>query len=123
MAQIEFVKKRDRPKLPCPFRTLGKPGARCTKEGGVCSIRAYREVIKSGRVSVAPGAEGTLVTTCPYRFEQDRTVIRWIGRTLLGDPNPIVVGQLGFLEEETVGAVGHDFEEVGRIDYVLIHPN
>lgn len=60
------------------------------------------------------------MTTCPYRFEQGGTVIKWIGETLLGDPQPLVIGQIGFLEEESDGDVG-DVEEVGRIDKVLIH--
>jgi hypothetical protein len=110
----------------CPFR--GSPGEKipCTKKGGVCSIRFYEQHVSSGVVSLPSRQTGSLVTTCPYRFEQEGTILKWVGETLLGHPQPQVVEQVGFLEQgqgnnrRRESGPGPKF--VGRIDKVLVHP-
>ncbi len=98
----------------------------CTKKGGVCSIRLYEQQGNTKPVSLPSGKVGSLITTCPYRFEQDGTILKWVGETLLGHPQPLVVGQVGFLEQ---GDGNNDKQNsksgpkfVGRIDKVLVHP-
>ena len=63
---------------------------------------------------------------CPSRFYQDHRVFRWIGETILGCPEPLTVGEVGFLEREEDANAGREEhtgrKEVGRIDHVLVHP-
>jgi hypothetical protein len=53
-------------------------------------------------------------------------IFTWIAETLLGCPEPLIVGEVGFLEQETISTRGNpkatDAEDVGRIDNVLVHP-
>lgn len=125
LARIQFLDQKDRPTLLCPFRSRAHNEVSCTKEGGVCSIRLYQQERETGFVSVPSGQGGSLATTCPYRFQQDGAVFKWIGETLLGHPSPLIVGELGFLELDTDETGGDDSqaEEVGRIDNVLVHPS
>jgi len=110
----------------CPFRGSPHEKIPCTKKGGVCSIRLYEQQGGAGAVSSAPGQSGSLVTTCPYRFEQEGTVLKWVGETLLSHPQPQVAEQVGFLQQaegnqtQKEPASGSRF--VGRIDKVLVHP-
>jgi hypothetical protein len=123
LAQVQSLKAEKRPPLLCPFRSrIGYP-ILCSKEGGICSIRLYQQNAASGQVSVAEGAAGQLVTTCPHRFMQDGTVFRWVGETLLGTPAPLVVGEIGFLERSGTGGREKRRKDVGRIDNVLAHPD
>jgi hypothetical protein len=65
------------------------------------------------------GPQGGLRATCPYRFHEALNVFRWVGETILGDSNPKLVGEVGFLEASaTTDAEGGD--DVGRIDMVLV---
>lgn len=109
--------------MPC----LPRGGAYlCTKDGGVCSIRIYRQLTQNGEVAVAPNEMGRLVTTCPCRFEQNNLTVSWVGQEILNDPNPLVVKEVGFLEREqgNIDEVTSDIskEDVGRIDSVLVCP-
>lgn len=100
----------------CPFKGLSID-AICTKDGGVCSLRLY-ENADDGAVPVE-GERGSLRALCPYRFHEQNIIFRWAGRVLLGDNNPGLVGEVGFLESsESVD--GNEGEDVGRIDMVLI---
>ncbi len=99
--------------MECPFRSTAEERQPCTKQGGVCSIRKY--VATDGGAQPAPGVEGTLCTTCPYRFEEGRAIYAWIGETLLGTPSPIVLGEFGFLRSP-------EGQYVGQIDGILVHP-
>lgn len=115
--------KKEQKKQPCPFQSR-KKNAECSKNGGVCSLRLYEYGVHpdNGRaiaISVN-GEQGDLRATCPYRFHGDLDVFRWVGETILGDPNPRLIGEVGFLESgsSTDGDVGDD---VGRIDMVLIN--
>jgi hypothetical protein len=100
----------------CPFL----PNSLCNKRGGVCSLRFY-EQIGSNPVQ----GTGPVVTTCPNRFHEEGAIYRWVGETLLGTSEPVVLSEIGFLDrlrpidymdEEETG----DF--IGRIDNVLLHP-
>lgn len=65
------------------------------------------------------GKQGEHRATCPYRFHDELAVFKWVGETILGDPNPLLVGEVGFLE---AGATtdNEGGEDVGRIDMVLV---
>jgi restriction endonuclease NotI len=102
--------------LNCPFQK----GRICNKKGGVCSLRKYEQTDDQPTKLVGP-----LITTCPNRFLEDSTVFRWIGEEILQTKEPVVLGQIGFLDrlrpaEETTEEDSRDF--VGRIDNVLVHP-
>jgi len=126
-AELQFVEKSSRLEQSCPPRSSHGNLVRCSKEGGVCSLRMYGRTDTSSQVFVAPGAIGTLRTTCPHRFQQNGVIFRWIGETILGHPRPLIVGEIGFLERPTNEVVAPgtviDAEDVGRIDNVVIHPD
>ncbi|MGC8531965.1 MAG: NotI family restriction endonuclease [Acidiphilium sp.] len=114
--------KKDRSPQPCPFQAR-KPNAVCSKDGGVCSLRLYSYDIHpdNGRAVGVPvqGKQGELRATCPYRFHDRLDVFNWVGETILGDPEPRLVGEVGFLESgASTDSVGGD--DVGRIDMVLV---
>jgi hypothetical protein len=125
-AKIQRVKSAITQSPLCRFRGSPDEKTPCTKKGGVCSIRLYEQEGATGVVSPPPGQAGSLVTTCPYRFEQDGTIIKWVGETLLGHPQPRVVEQVGFLEQREGNSSkrksGSGPKFVGRIDKVLVHP-
>lgn len=105
--------------LPCPFRT-DSPHPTCTKPGGVCSIRIYRE--EAGTIEPIDGERGRLRALCPWRFHQDGTAFDKIGESLLSDPAPLRAGEVGFLE--STGNLDSDpGEDVGRIDMILVKSN
>jgi len=74
----------------CPFQR----DAKCNKKGGVCSLRQYQKV-SGGPVSGA----GPVITTCPQRFLESDTIFRWVGETLLQTKEPIVLSEIGFLDQ------------------------
>lgn len=125
LAQEVLKPKRDRIPQPCPFQAT-KPGATCSKEGGVCSLRLYAHAPHpvNGRATGVPvtGIQGELRATCPYRFHDSLEVFKWVGETILGEANPLLVGEVGFLEAgASTDSDGGD--DVGRIDMVLVKPN
>lgn len=114
--------KKERVQQPCPFQAT-KQGAMCSKEGGVCSLRLYSYAIhpKTGRAVGVPiaGKQGELRATCPYRFHDELDVFKWVGEVILGDSDPLLVSEVGFLEAgATTDNEGGD--DVGRIDMVLV---
>lgn len=114
--------KKERTPQPCPFQAR-KQHAVCSKDGGVCSLRLYSYAISpdNGRAIGVPvqGKQGDLRATCPYRFHEDLEVFKWVGETILGDPEPLLVGEVGFLEAgASTDSEGGD--DVGRIDMVLV---
>lgn len=122
LAREVLKPKRERAPQPCPFQAT-KSNAICTKAGGVCSLRLYSHAPHpiNGRATGVPvtGAQGELRATCPYRFHDMLDAFKWVGETILGDPNPSLVGEVGFLEAgSTTDAEGGD--DVGRIDMVLV---
>ena len=105
--------------VACPVQA----NAKRNKKGGVCSLRKYEQV-GDGPVSGA----GPVITTCPQRFLEGGTIFRWVGETLLQTRDPIVLGEIGFLDrlrpEETVEDDEQDSRDfIGRIDNVLVHPS
>lgn len=123
LASETLKPKKDRTPFPCPFQPK-KQDAICLKEGGVCSLRLYspathpetNEVI--GGIPVG-GKQGNLRATCPHRFHEDLDIFKWAGETILGDPNPLLVSEVGFLESlATIDNEGGD--DAGRIDMVLV---
>lgn len=120
---LEVLKdKKLRDAQLCPFQTR-KADAKCTKDGGVCSLRLYTHRVdeKTGRATgeAASGPQGQLRATCPYRFHEAFDVFHWVGETILGDRDPKLVGEVGFLEASaTTDAASGD--DVGRIDMVLV---
>jgi hypothetical protein len=123
-ASIQAMPKEECPPQPCPF--LSKPGklVKCSKAGGICSLRLYEKSQTTGGVVVAPTGS-TLRTTCPARFEQNGTIYHWIGETILGNAQAVPIGQTPFLEPiETMGKVNlGKRREVGRIDNILVVPD
>ena len=102
--------------LNCPFQK----DRICNKKGGVCSLRKYEQG-DDKRVALT----GPLITTCPNRFLENDTIFPWVGETILQTREPVVLGQIGFLDrlratEEITEEDSRDF--IGRIDNVLVHP-
>lgn len=122
-AALEALKpKGERTPRPCPFQK-NRSGATCSKAGGVCSLRlySYQAHPENGRAVGVPvsGLEGQLRATCPYRFHDGNTVFKWVGEIILGDNEPHLVGEVGFLEANaTTDSEGGD--DVGRIDMILV---
>ncbi len=114
--------KKDREPQICPFQSR-KSHAVCSKEGGVCSLRLYAPNIHSEsgekRGLPADGPQGDLRATCPYRFHEGLDVFKWVGETILADPDPLMVGEVGFLES-AASTDGDGGDDVGRIDMVLV---
>jgi hypothetical protein len=104
----------------CPFQS----DAKCNKKGGVCSLRQYQQIGDSPVRGVGP-----VITTCPQRFLESNTIFKWVGETLLQTSEPIVLGEIGFLdrlrpEQPTPEPEEQDSRDfIGRIDNVLLHPN
>lgn len=104
---------------PCPFQ----PNAKCNKKGGVCSLRSYQQ-LGDGPVS----GVGQIITTCPQRFLESNKIFHWVGETLLQTKEPVVLGEIGFLDRLRPEEPPEDEEQdsrdfIGRIDNVLIHPS
>lgn len=120
----------------CPFLAsvpdLAPRGStRCSKKGGVCSIRNFMPT---------PDQEvrfGAITSTCPNRFLQDRTIISAVGKIMLGTTEPLIAKEIPFLRRVTLGATDvvesptpdeasveqPDAEDVGKIDLVFVHPD
>lgn len=126
-AELQLVDRSLRPEQVCLPRSSSGSIVSCTEEGGICSIRMYGKAAARNEVFVVPGRRGNLRTTCPYRFQQNGLIFRWIGETIFGHPEPLIAREIGFLErpsdEATASEAGSGTEEVGRIDNVLVHPS
>ena len=104
----------------CPFKTSGS-NRRCTKVGGVCSLRLY-EGTGEGTARTVSGNEGDLRTVCPNRFEENGTIYKTVGEQILGIRCPRVVREVGFLQRPREASSGSSREDVGKIDNVLVDP-
>lgn len=100
----------------CPYRSAAGLSLPCNKAGGVCGIRKYLKDTESGSVRLAEGEDGVLRTVCPNRFHEAGLVEKWVGEVVLGDSDPIVVTEIGFLESVLEGKSS----DVGRIDSILV---
>lgn len=102
----------------CPFKL---DGGKCTKKGGICSLRLY-EWAGDGTAKVLEGPDGDLRCTCPIRFRQGSIIYRAVAKVVLGVDNPKIVDEVRFLQrimpeslETTSGK-----QDVGNIDNVLV---
>lgn len=123
LAEMQFLAKRDRTPQRCPFRSSTTRSVPCTKDGGVCTLKLYEFDPSAGAAKPAAGETGFLISICPSRFQQNATIYSWIGETLLDDPKPAVVSEIGFLErggESESDDHSDSAEDVGRIDNVLV---
>lgn len=101
----------------CPFLSAVRPGAKCNKPGGVCSIRLYEEGTPVKLPDVQPA------TVCPNRFLEingGQSVFAYIAKALYDvDSGAMVVKEIPFLNK--VDADGRvRGAKAGRIDWVVI---
>lgn len=107
---------------------IPRGGVKCTKPGGICSVRRYQAEFQTRQITSRIGetvqAVGTFATICPLRFIEAGTVYAWIGSELLGTNQPRIVRELAFLESTTAGPeeTQEAEEAVGRLDCVLVDP-
>ncbi len=131
--------------IQCPYfaqiPSLGPQSGRvnCNKKGGVCSIRNFVEADKVGDRN----RFGPITATCPNRFIENGTIVRHIGKILLGTDAPSLAKEIAFLrrpnspeaaaavaaadedaDDEDIGEAGQEpgSEDVGRIDLVFVDP-
>lgn len=114
--QIRALSTVQHREMPCPFKPPD-PGSRvrrCSKKGGVCSLRQFSKD-DSGRVTASTGP----VSTCPHRLLEKNLVVEWVGAVLLGDSQPAVLSELPFLMGDGDGDA-EETDAVGMIDQVLV---
>ncbi len=88
---------------PCPFR-----GGTCTKAGGVCSLRVYERAGDRIMPTASP-----CIATCPRRFEQDSTIVRWLAEIVGLDAEAVMVAR------EVPFMVSRAGKPAGKIDFVV----
>lgn len=121
-----------------PKNRKGSPKLKCNKKGGVCSLRNFVEPNEAKDEYDF----GDIVVTCPNRFLEEGTIIRHIGKEILGTEKPLFAKEIPFLRrprspeaavaaeetaQETDGSESEGVsdpgkEDVGRIDLVFVHP-
>ena len=123
----EFLKPSSVPE--CPFLAsvpdlAPRGSSRCSKKGGVCSIRNFIQT-EDGGVEFGP-----ITATCPNRFYESRTVIEHVGLLLLGTGEPLVAKEIPFLRRSVleigasdIDAIDTGKDDVGKIDLVFLHPD
>jgi hypothetical protein len=131
--RVELSNLRTPKSQICTFRTELNPEQPCTKRGGVCSLRQYEKNTETNFVA----ATSKIVTLCPHRLKEGNKIFQWVGETVLGHSEPIIVTEIGFLIREQASELGSTAEDdanlesvlpsdaredVGQIDYVLVHP-
>lgn len=124
--------RKSSPSLPCIPRSEEGNTQRCTKEGGVCSIRLYQRDEDSPNTPIAKSAKGPVVTLCPHRFKENDKIYQWVGGIVLGEESPDFVEEVPFLERDRHPSYSRIWREsseqqnddsdddVGRIDGILI---
>lgn len=117
--QIRKLSQASHRTIDCPFKPvqLGKPAPKCSKKGGVCSLRQL-VLDEHGEVE----GKGDPVTTCPNRFLEGNIIAEWVGEILLGTSKPVVISELPFLMGEIQAKEEADQDAVGKIDEVLVNP-
>lgn len=95
----------------CPFQ---QGDAACSKKGGVCSIQRY-ESTDDGQIAAAIGEP---VVVCPWRFEESRTLIKWLAEIVGIDADETYVAR------EVPFMMGTRTQKpAGKIDLVIAGPN
>jgi len=117
LAERQYTPQKQRAPIVCPFSAP----ANCWKDSGVCTLRLYKQSA-AGTGVPADAPYDDLRTTCPTRFQEDGTIFRWVGETVLGCERPLVVGQVAFLDPPNPANETRSDREVGRIDNVLLVP-
>ncbi|MDE0390396.1 MAG: NotI family restriction endonuclease [Rhodospirillales bacterium] len=85
---------KQEPAPPCPFQT-GRP--RCSKAGGVCSIRQ---------------GDGRPVILCPRRFDETSLIPHWLGE-IVGFSDIYLAREIGFMRHPETG------QSAGKIDIII----
>jgi len=96
------------------------PRGVCNKKGGVCTLRLYGQQGNGPVVGI-----GSPICVCPSRFFEDAIIHRWVGETILGTTEPVVLSEIGFLDRLRTNDSDEEDEDgdvIGRIDNVLLHP-
>jgi hypothetical protein len=101
----------------CPYKSgiEGMANKRCSKEGGVCSLRLY-ERSKGGEVTPCESRD----TLCPHRFLEGGTVFSWVGAHILNDPEAAIVSEVPFLTPTARNSGNTGSRSIGKIDHVLV---
>ena len=99
----------------CPFQQTKRP---CSKKGGVCSIRPYRKYLGTHLADRIGEPAGFPVITCPFRFDQDNLVPKWLAKIVGFNPTKSYLArEIPFMRSP---ATGHP---AGRIDLVVADGN
>jgi hypothetical protein len=102
----------------CPFLGTIRPGARCNKPGGVCSIRRY---FPDEDEVISTGAQPT--TMCPNRFLEhrgDSSVFAYIALKFFGAADGAkVIKEIPFLLKESTDGSERG-AKAGRIDWIVV---
>lgn len=112
----------------CPFQSVPSGSVRCTKKGGVCSLRLY-EVKENGGAKCVEGNDGKLRVVCPQRFKQNNTIYSVVAESIIDTNRPAIVPEVRFLRRNSVSTVSDEglinadtkSEDVGNIDTVLVN--
>lgn len=120
---MDALKSEGKSQRTCPFKSLNGQGAVCSKRGGVCSFRLYAWDItqEPGGINgvLVEGKNGALRAACPYRFHENGEIFKWVGETILGDADPKIIGEVGFLETASISDT-EPGDDVGMIDMILM---
>lgn len=108
--------------MDCPWQSQAGSAVKCGKVGGVCSLRVY-EATSAGQAVPLSGEDAGFCTTCPKRFYERGDVFCWVGEVVLGHANPVVLGEVGFLERGRPTEKAAVVRRVGTIDHVLVVPD
>ncbi|WP_142092598.1 NotI family restriction endonuclease [Propioniferax innocua] len=100
----------------CPFLDSARPGARCNKPGGVCSIRSYE--------GTKPKDDEQPAAVCPNRFLElvsGQSVFARIAKDLYGRTSGAkVIKEIPFLHKVDAKGEVNRSAKAGRIDWVLV---
>lgn len=111
--RVRYASMESTKDLKCPFRSDIKS---CNKSGGICTMASY---IKSeAGAALLDESKPDLVTLCPNRFWQNKTVFKEIGKALLDTEFPTLIKEVNFLQHvDSKGYVQKEY--VGKIDLIL----
>ena len=102
---------------PCPYKA-GLPvmtNKKCSKEGGVCSLRLYA---KDASGNITPQEKRD--TVCPHRFLDGGKISAWVGEHILNDQSASVVPEVPFLNPTLRNSGAISTRAIGKIDHVLV---
>ena len=98
----------------CPFQSNN---TQCRKKGGVCSIQTYRKYPNKGSDRLGLPVNPPVIT-CPYRFDQNNLVPRWLADVVgFNQDESFLAREVPFMRSPNTG------RPAGRIDLVLADSN